>query len=116
MIARIIVAVLVLAVAALQFNDPDPVYWVVIYAAAAAVIFASALQRNRMFWTAAVVGGVAAGMLMTVAGLVDYLLADDFGSLVGEMLASKPYVEEAREFIGLALTLLAILWSTRKRA
>jgi hypothetical protein len=111
---RFILAGLALVVAALQFNDPDPVYWVAVYTGAATVIGARALGHHNEFWTAVAVGGVLAGMLMTVAGFGEYLLSGDYGSIFGEMLLSKPYVEETRECLGLALTLVALLFAGRR--
>jgi len=104
---------LALLVAALQFNDPDPVYWIAIYTATAVVAASKGLGRLNRFWTAIVIGGVVAGMLLTVSGFIAFVQSGDFGSIVGEMLASKPYVEESREFLGLALALAALIWISR---
>ena len=105
---------LALLVAALQFNDPDPVYWIVIYTGTAAVAAGKGLGHFNRFWAAVVIGGVVGGMLLSVSGFVEFLLAGDFGSIFGAMLASKPYVEESREFLGLALALAALSWLYRR--
>lgn len=112
--ARLVLAALVLVVAGLQFNDPDPAYWVAVYAATAAAIAASAFGRLTVFRAALVAGALLAGMLMTVSGAIDYLASTDYGAIVGEMRPDKPYVEEAREFLGLGLALAALAWSARR--
>jgi hypothetical protein len=53
-------------------------------------------------------------MLMTVSGFGAYLQSGDFGSIFGSMLASKPYVEETREFLGLTMALAALVWCYRR--
>ena len=110
----LILAGLALLVAALQFNDPDPLYWIAVYVGMAAVAIGKSQGRISQFWAAVVIGGVVAGMLTTVTGFGAYLQSGDFGSIFGEMLANKPYVEETREFLGLALALAALIWLYRR--
>ena len=113
-LAHLVLACLALVTAALQFNDPDPAYWVAIYAGTAVVLAAKGFGYFSRFWAAAVTGGVLAGMLISISGFGVYLLSGDYGSIFGDMLASKPYVEETREFLGLALALVALTWSYRR--
>jgi len=94
--------------AALQFNDPDPLYWIAVYAGAAAVIAATAIGHFSRFWAALVAGGAVAGMLMTAPGFLTWLGSGDYAALWGQMMAGKPYVEESREFLGLAIVLAAL--------
>lgn len=112
-IFRLVLAGLALLVAAIQLNDPDPVYWVVVYASTSVVVASQAFARFSRFWSALVLGAILAGMLMTVSGFAAYIQSGDFASITGEMLVSKPYVEQAREFIGLALALTAVAWCHR---
>jgi len=109
-----LLAGLALVAAALQFNDPDPVYWIAVYTGTAAVIAGKGLGRLSRFWAAVVIGGTVAGMLMTVGGFGAYLQSGNFVSIFGDMLASPPYVEETREFLGLALALAALAWCYRR--
>jgi len=111
----LIVAGLMVVAAAIQFNDPDPIYWVAVYAGTAAVIAGRGFNYFSRFWAAVVIGGVIAGMLVTIGGFAGYIRSGDFGSIFGDMLASKPYVEESREFLGLLLALTALTWCYRRQ-
>ena len=112
-IARWVLAALLLVSAAIQLNDPDPVYWVVAYAVAAAVVAAAALNRFDPIFSGIAIGGVIAGMLISAAGFVAYLMSGATGAIFGSMAASPAYVEEAREFLGLGIALAALAWSHR---
>lgn len=107
-------AAMFFAMAGLQFNDPDPVYWVAVYGGAALVALSKALGRYSEFWAAVTIGGVVAGLIFAVPGVLNFV---DFGSLeelFGDMTASKPYVESTREF-GALMIVLIVLASYVKR-
>lgn len=81
--------------ASLQLNDPDPVRWVVLYAAAAAVCILHLVTRVRSFVPyalAAVAGCWAATLLPGVL---------EAAALTG--------TEEEREFLGLGIVAAACL-------
>lgn len=99
----------------LQFNDPDPVYWVAAYGATALVVGAMGLGKRSQLWTAITIGVVVGGMLWSVPGFGAYLLAGDYGSIFGSMRADRPYIEESREFLGLAMSLAALTWVYRRQ-
>lgn len=109
-LVRFVLGGLAFLAAFIQWNDPDPIYWIAVYAATGVVVVSQAFGRLNRFWVTLVIGAVMGGLLMTLGGLVDYLRSGDWGSITGEMTASKPYVEEAREFGGLALSLLLLTW------
>lgn len=111
---HLLIAGLALVAASLQFNDPDPVYWIVAYTATALVVAARGFDKHSRFWTAVVMGVVGGGMLWSVTGLGEYLLAGDFGSIIGGMRADRPYIEKTREFLGLAMSLAALTWVYRR--
>lgn len=108
-----ILACLMSIAAAVQLNDPDPLYWTVVYASTTAIIAGRAFDNFSKFWAAVVIGGVVAGMLIAFGGFVTYVQSGDAGAIFGAMLSSKPYVEESREFLGLAIALTALIWCYR---
>jgi len=116
--ALYVVAALVLfAMASLQFNDPDPIYWVFVYAGAALVVLRNGFVSVTSFWTALMLGAVVAGMLEALPGFYDYLRSGNPGSIFSGML-ELDYVEPAREFLGLAIAgaiLLACLRHARRQ-
>ncbi len=91
-------------VAYLQINDPDPLYWIPVYLGVSAVAMAAAFGRVNRLWTGLAAGAILAGLLITMPGFVDYLQAGDLDIIFADM-SSQPYVEEAREFLGLTLAL-----------
>lgn len=100
--------------AALQLNDPDPVYWIVAYGGTGTVALAQGLSRHSRFWTGACVGAVVAGVISSAPGFADYLMSGRPGSILDDM-ASAEYVEGAREFLGLALALSVLAAYAIKR-
>jgi hypothetical protein len=87
-----------------QYNDPDPVRWVLIYGAAfvAAVL---AVRGDAPVWLAGVTGVLA---IVWAAVLLPRVLGQvEAGQLFRERGMATMAIEEAREMIGL---LLVALW------
>lgn len=110
------VAFLTFALAiAVQYNDPDPVVWMLIYAVAAA--FTAAAVFNRYYgivWVAAV--GFIVGTIYWLPG-VDL---SDPSSLVTDVRMNSLAVEETREALGLAICavwmiVLGVVWLRRRK-
>jgi len=101
--AHVLVTIVFLVMAAIQLNDPDPVYWFVVYAVVAAVPAGRAFGC-QLSVTLAVAGGmVLAGLLISGPGFVDYLASGDYAAIGGKMAGGQTYVESAREFLGLLI-------------
>ena len=94
--------------AGLQFNDPDPIYWVAVYGGTALIALSKGLGRYSEFWAAIAIGGVVAGLIYAVPGVLNFIDFGSFEELTGEMSASKPYVESTREFGGLMIALIVL--------
>ena len=89
--------------AVLQLNDPDPFLWTVVYIAIA-VMPAARVFGYRLpvpFWIT--VGLAIACLIVAFPGFYAYLLSGDFAAVGEEMSAEKPYVEPAREFLGVVI-------------
>ncbi|OSZ79190.1 hypothetical protein CAP35_13320 [Chitinophagaceae bacterium IBVUCB1] len=99
-------ALLFILSAALQYNDPDPYVWMPIYLTGAYLC----IQAMR--------GKYPIGIYLAAMGVyaiyAAYLLLDDMGvlywfnkrdaeNIAQSMKATKPYIEETREFFGLVL-------------
>jgi len=85
---------------ALQWNDPDPYFWMPMYGAAMVACILQSLKRLRP-WMSAVVGLVA--LVWAVALAPDALGHASFGDMFQSMKASNPSIETAREFGGLLI-------------
>lgn len=109
---NLLIAALLLLIAALQWNDPDPLYWIAVYAGGAAVAIGQAMGRYSRFWTALLAGAVLAGLITALPGTWQYLISGDYGSIMGDMRPDN-YVEPAREFFGLLLLLAVLVYYVR---
>ena len=98
----------------IQLNDPDPLYWIVVYGGVAAVTFGHVLGKSSDFWTTILIGATAAGMIVATPGLVDFIAAGDVAA-IGDM-GNAPYVEPAREFGGLLIAFVVLLFCNRTKS
>ena len=93
-------ALLLIALAALQLNDPDPALWVAIYGAQAALPIARLAGRHLPILYGIAAGLTVAGLLASLPGFIDYLRSGNYGDIGGAMSDAVPYIEPAREFLG----------------
>lgn len=96
-----VLALMFVAFAVVQYNDPDPWTWVAIYGLMVGLLIANIFRRLP--------GGVS--LLPMVAALVGcyFLWPDQYIGLTGKM-DSRPAVELARESLGLLICALACLY------
>ena len=93
--------------AGLQYNDPDPVAWALLYLVATTL--AAGAWRGAS-WVrpvaVAVIAVCAAWMVSLAPGMGAFIERGDPALLAATMQAGDPVIEEAREFLGLAIVLL----------
>lgn len=97
--------------AALQLNDPDPWIWMPLYLFAAALcgFRYAGKAKTRLEYTAVLIYITYAGLLLfTQNGVVDWYKDHDAESLVQSMKATKPWIENTREFGGLLIMVVVI--------
>lgn len=104
-------ALCLIAFAALQINDPDPASWILFYLICAAVPLLALMNRpiKAVFWIALAVCGIALGLY--AEGAYNYYLHRNTEPLMQSMNPQKPYIEEAREFLGALIALVLIVIS-----
>lgn len=99
--------------AALQFNDPDPVIWITIYGAMAAVCIMAVFEYYLRWLMLAQYAGYILYVIILIPGFRLWLASPDRSLLFDELAKMQYiYIEEAREFLGLliCLTVLTGLW------
>ncbi|MEM7098974.1 MAG: transmembrane 220 family protein [Pseudomonadota bacterium] len=101
-IARFVAIALLLLMAWLQLNDPDPLYWVTVYAIAAMVPARRLLPVQISFLWPMTMGLLLAGLLMSAPGFVEFLQEEPLTNITGTM-SPLTRVEDAREFLGLVI-------------
>jgi hypothetical protein len=103
--------ILFIVFAALQFNDPDPWLWIPLYLLAAGLCgfrFAGKAKHN-IEWTAiAIYGMYAVFLLFAQDGVMDWFGEHEAENLVQTMKATKPWIENTREFGGLAIMVVVL--------
>ena len=108
---NILFCVLFIIFAALQYNDPDPYIWMPIYLYSAGLCFMAA--RNRYFPKAYLIGIVAylvyaVYLFFDKTGVINWVQEHDAENIAQTMKATKPWVEETREFFGLAILIIVL--------
>jgi len=99
---------ILLAMVVVQFNDPDPLFWISFYGACALVPAFSFLKLNNkpLFYICLVFSVIA--IYVSLEGALEYTQYHKDESLLQAMSADKPYLEETREFFGALIALLLI--------
>ena len=117
-IANLIIAAIFAWCVIVQYNDPDPLAWMFVYGAAAAMAALAAFGR---FYPGALLllAGVCLFWMGSLSGGVQEFLGlgGDPRMLFQGMGPDRPWVEQTREFGGLAVILicsLAYFWLSRQ--
>lgn len=98
--------------AALQYNDPDPYVWMPIYLYAAFLCYQAikkGYNSNLYLLGFIVYTGYAAYLFFDKTGVLDWAEEHQAENIVQTMKATKPWIEETREFGGLAIILMVML-------
>jgi hypothetical protein len=107
-------ALSLLGFAALQLNDPDPIVWAGFYSVCALVpllllferfLFSRQLLRP-LLWLSLLLCG--AQLLVAAPGALNYWQHSGEEALMQAMNPAKPYIEEAREFLGALIALVMV--------
>lgn len=108
-IVNIILTILFALFAVVQFNDPDPIVWVIIYGTVAVISGFAAAGKYDKNVILTVIGICIIWMLTLVPGVVDWV-EKGMPSITGSMKAESPHVEYLREFLGLFIMILVLLF------
>ena len=104
---------LFLLFAIVQWNDPDPLIWMIFYGVMSLIYILLALGKKFAFYLSVL-------MLITCIIYMGFILPeiikwikDGMPSIVQSMKATIPSIEYTREFLGLLLCLIACIWVIR---
>ena len=110
-VIAIISGIIFLLFTIVQFNDPDPLYWIFIYLLTSGFSFAVFFNRfypRLMLLTIGMYLNAAFGLW---AGVVEWFRSPDRSLLFDDIAKMQHiYIEEAREFLGLMIALAAIIY------
>jgi hypothetical protein len=100
--------------AAVQYNDPDPVHWILLYTTSAVCCVLAALGRDRLPLLYGLIGMAVIEMAVTGDGFIAWLRYGNENLLTAKMTAEKPYIELGREFLGAMISFAVALWQVRR--
>ena len=102
-------AVMFLLFTLVQYNDPDPVQWMLMYGGVMVFYSMAALGR---FYRPAIWVWLGAALLWAATYVPDFWDWIKMGepTIVGTMKAETPYVENTREFLGLLIAAAGCGW------
>lgn len=111
-----ILAVLFVLFAAVQYNDPDPLLWILIYGVVALVAVLQ-VQFPTVNFRPLILTFIVIFLLygMTyVPSFLDFLSSQNKTDLVGKMKAEDPWIEGTRELGGLLIAIAALYYLKTK--
>jgi len=119
---NIVFIVLFIVSAALQYNDPDPYLWMPIYLYAAFLCYRAIQGKyNPILYLVGLLAYIAYAVYLFFdgSGVLNWATTHHSESLVQTMQATKPWIEETREFFGLIIVIVVLLinmyWLKRKK-
>jgi len=110
-------AVLFILFAAVQYNDPDPVLWMLIYGVVTLVavlkVYFSRVNFGPMIITLMAIFLLYAATY--IPSFLEFLNQPDKIDLVGKMKAEKPWIEGTRELGGLLIAVGALFYMWKSK-
>lgn len=106
---NLVFAILFVLFAALQYNDPDPYIWIPIYIVSAFVCVQTYKGKFDQFSHWIIVAFCliyAVRLMIDPNGVIAWFKEHDAENLVQSMKATKPWIEQTREFGGLLIILI----------
>lgn len=111
-VINVVFIVLFIVSAALQYNDPDPYIWMPIYLYAALLCYWATKKIYKPVYYAVgliVYLGYAIYLFFDKTGVLNWANEHEAESIVQTMKATKPWIEETREFMGLMIVVVALV-------
>ena len=109
-VVNIFLALVFILFAIVQLNDPDPIIWFSIYLLTAVLCAVSIFRRIPL----ALLYGFGLVLLfyaaMHLEFAVEWILSENKSELFGEMQEDIYYLEGTREFLGLLIVILAVVY------
>ena len=106
-------ALMFLAFAGLQFNDPNPALWILIYVAMAFMCVLAIFNMYSKTAMAILAAGYIVYCFFLWHGVSEWLAQEDKGVLFDDVLKMEHlYIEESREFLGLVICLVVLAFYT----
>ncbi|GAA4965245.1 transmembrane 220 family protein [Algibacter aquimarinus] len=99
--------------AVVQLNDPDGLLWFTIYLLVALTCLISNFKRIPNYVLIFFTIGLLGYAVFHFSLFIDYLQTENKEEIFGEMVYDKPYLEGTREFIGLVIAALGVIYQLK---
>ena len=109
-IVNLILTVMFLVFSFVQVNDPDPLLWIFFYGAMAIVCVLAAFKIYSRIALLILLLIFAGYSIILIPGVMEWLAQDDLSGLFDNVAKMQhPYIEEAREFLGLLICVIVVI-------
>ncbi|MFZ4375152.1 MAG: transmembrane 220 family protein [Saprospiraceae bacterium] len=108
-----VIAGLFFLFAIVQWNDPDPLIWILFYDVMSLIYILLAIKNKFAFYLAIVMSIICLVSMAVILPEIFQWMKDGMPSIVQSMKAEIPTIEYTREFLGLLLCLIACIWVIR---
>ena len=108
-----VISGLFLLFAIVQWNDPDPVIWMIFYGVMSLIYILLAFKNKFAFHLAILMSIICLVSMAVILPEIFQWMKDGMPSIVQSMKAEIPTIEYTREFLGLLLCLIACIWVIR---
>lgn len=106
-----VLALMFMAFAFVQVNDPDPILWILIYGIMAIISVMAIFEYFIPAFMYALAAGYTVYLVVLFPGMMDWYNSPDRSLLFDDIAKMQyPYIEEAREFLGLAICLMVLVF------
>ena len=104
-------AAMFLVFALVQINDPDPGLWILVYGIVCVACVAAIFNKYSLAIMVPMAGAYLIFSALHVDGMLQWLKSPNRNRLFDNVAKMQyPYIEEAREFLGLLICLAVILY------
>ena len=114
-IKNLILFILFVIFAVLQLNDPDGKLWFSIYFIVSLICLFNTFKPVPKSILILSIIALMSYSVFHFSLFIDYLNTENKEEILGEMVYDKPYLEGTREFIGLLLAALGIMYQIKIR-
>ncbi|TGL59320.1 hypothetical protein EHQ58_08725 [Leptospira ognonensis] len=105
-----ILAALLLFSALVQYNDPDPLHWMFLYGLGAFLCASASFGKYHPNLIFICIGACLLQLMIVFDGTVQWYFQGVENILSTPMSKEKPYIEEVREFFGVMIVFVSMIW------
>ncbi|EMJ99917.1 transmembrane 220 family protein [Leptospira sp. WS58.C1] len=109
-IVSLLLAAYFIFAGAVQYNDPDPIHWMLLYFTSSFACVLAALEKDKLPLLYTIIGMAGIEIAATIDGFFDWLRMGNENLITAKMTDEKPYIELGREFLGALISLIVIVW------